>query len=297
MDQGEEGTQQFVNQIENTYDGVHDGFLLQIIRNGSIRECNHKITGVKCAVNCIDLALVPGEEQLERLRANIRIMRELEDHPNILRLEEVYESTDNFYLVYKSYSGGDLFEDLDEQMDWHFSEEKGKGLVKQMLNGIKHLHDNNILHGDLKLESFAIKNKGNMPQLKLIVDFFRCETFTTRGDLHFGANGGIYYNVSPEMITGGYDERCDLWSLGVMTYMLLSGETPFGGDGIEGSQITVRDNIIQCRYSFEHPGNIWKNISALAKDFIKHLLDRDINKRFKTIENVLDHVWVKEYSH
>lgn len=117
MDQGEEGTQQFVNEIENTYDGVHDGFLLQIIRNGSIRECNHKITGVKCAVNCIDLALVPGEEQLERLRANIRSMRELEDHPNILRLEEVYESTDNFYLVYESYSGGDLFEDLDKQMD------------------------------------------------------------------------------------------------------------------------------------------------------------------------------------
>jgi len=122
----------FGKPIEDVYDGVHDGDVLGSGISGVVRLCTHKTTGVKYAVKSLDLGLVATEEGLQQLREEIAIMCQL-DHPNIVRLEEVYESHSEIYLVQELCEGGELFDRLDEQPDYHYSEYQCVALVKQVI--------------------------------------------------------------------------------------------------------------------------------------------------------------------
>jgi len=111
----------FGKPIEEVYDGVHDGPVLGSGISGLVRLATHKATEVKYAVKCLDLGLVETDEGLQQLREEIAIMCQL-DHPNIVRLEEVYESHNEIYLVQELCLGGELFDRLDEQPDYHYTE-------------------------------------------------------------------------------------------------------------------------------------------------------------------------------
>lgn len=121
------------------YDGVHTGPVLGSGISGLVRLVTHKATGHKYAVKCLDLALVDSAEGLQQLREEIFIMCQL-DHPNIVRLEEVYESHAEIYLVQELCVGGELFDRLDEQPDYHYTEAECAKLVKQMLCAVRYLH-------------------------------------------------------------------------------------------------------------------------------------------------------------
>ena len=143
----------FGRDIEDVYDGVHDGPLLGEGVAGVVREVTHKDTGVHFAVKILNLGLLENDAVLECLREEIFTMCQL-DHPNILRLEEVYESETQIFLIQELCKGGDLFDRLDEMPEdepYHYSEVQCAKLVKQMLSAVRYLHSKGIIHRDLKL--------------------------------------------------------------------------------------------------------------------------------------------------
>jgi len=264
----------FGKPIEEVYDGVHDGPVLGSGISGLVRLCTHTATGAKYAVKCLDLGLVETEEGLQQLREEIAIMCQL-DHPNIVRLEEVYESQTEIYLVQELCVGGELFDRLDEQPDYHYTEAQCARLIKQMICSVRYIHTKGIIHRDLKLENFLFSTRHPDSELKMI-DFGLSKHFKY-GEVHHEAVG-TPYTVAPEVIRGSYDERCDVWALGVITYLLLSGDPPFGGCGGPESLLQVRSNILRGQFVFE-PKDIWSNISQQAMDFIRILLVTDPNMR------------------
>lgn len=157
----------FGKPIEEVYNGVHDGPVLGSGISGLVRLATHKATGLKYAVKCLDLGLVDTEEGLQQLREEIYIMCQL-DHPNIVRLEEVYESHSEIYLVQELCLGGELFDRLDEQPDYHYTEAQCARLVKQMLCSVRYIHSKGIIHRDLKLENFLFSDTGADSELKMI---------------------------------------------------------------------------------------------------------------------------------
>lgn len=200
----------FGKPIEEVYNGVHDGPVLGSGISGLVRLATHKATGLKYAVKCLDLGLVDTEEGLQQLREEIYIMCQL-DHPNIVRLEEVYESHSEIYLVQELCVGGELFDRLDEQPDYHYTEAQCARLIKQMSCAVRYIHSKGIIHRDLKLENFLFTDTGPDSELKMI-DFGLSKHFKF-GEVQHEAVG-TPYTVAPEVIRGSYDERCDVWAIG-----------------------------------------------------------------------------------
>ena len=313
----------FGKPIEEVYDGVHNGPVLGSGISGLVRLVTHKATGLKYAVKVLDLGLVDTKEGLRQLREEIFIMCQL-DHPNIVRLEEVYESHSEIYLVQELCLGGELFDRLDEQPDYHYTEAECARLVKQMMSAVRYLHHKGIIHRDLKLENFLFSSTSTDSELKMI-DFgelwpnqflkasrrdvlYNKRTsnmmmFTSvlaglskhfrYGEVQHEAVG-TPYTVAPEVIRGSYDERCDLWAIGVIAFLLLSGEPPFGGCGGPEPLMTVRANILKGSFAFE-PEDIWYNVSASAREFIKSLLVTDPKSR-PTAREAQKHKWMQEWA-
>jgi calcium-dependent protein kinase len=269
---------------------VHNGPVLGSGISGLVRLVTHKATGLKYAVKVLDLGLVDTTEGLRQLREEIFIMCQL-DHPNIVRLEEVYESTNEIYLVQELCVGGELFDRLDEQPDYHYTEAECARLVKHMLSAVRYLHSKGIIHRDLKLENFLFSSTAKDSELKMI-DFGLSKHFRY-GEMQHEAVG-TPYTVAPEVIRGSYDERCDIWAIGVITFLLLSGEPPFGGCGGPEPMMTVRSNILGGIFKFE-PEDIWDNVSPMARNFIKAMLVTD-PKRRPTAREAQRHQWLQEWT-
>jgi len=264
----------FGKPIEDVYEGVHNGPVLGSGISGLVRLVTHKATGVKYAVKCLDLGLIYTEEGLQQLREEIFNMCQL-DHPNIVRLEEVYESESRIYLVQELCSGGELFDRLDEQPEYHYTEAQCARLVKQMLCSVRYIHSKGIIHRNLKLEKFVFSDDSPDSELKMI-------GFGLSKHFKFGEVQrevvGTPYTVAPEVIRGSYDERCDVWAIGVITYLLFSGDTPFGGCGGAEPLTTVRANILKGSFAFDPP-EVWSTVSSDARRFITSLLVTDPDNR------------------
>eukprot|EP00934_Nitzschia_sp_Nitz4_P005363 Nitzschia sp. Nitz4//scaffold11_size288233//284721//287471//NITZ4_000830-RA/size288233-snap-gene-0.68-mRNA-1//-1//CDS//3329534242//5353//frame0 len=274
--------------IEEVYEGVHDGTLLGSGGSGTVREVKHRKTGVKYACKCLNLCLIEKESGRQALQREVGIMCQL-DHPNIVRLEEVYENENEIYLIQELCTGGDLFDRLEEQTDYHYSEAHCARLVKQMLCAVRYLHSKNVIHRDIKLENFLFSSSSNDSELKLI-DFGLSKHFTQELEQE---SVGTPYTVAPEVITSKYNEKVDIWAIGVITYLLLSGETPFGGaDGEELEE--VRRNILRAKCSFE-PEEIWNVVSDSAKKFVVRLLNPDSEKR-PTAKEAQKDDWLQVYA-
>ena len=281
----------FGKPIEEVYDGVQTGPVLGSGVSGVVRLVTHKATGVKYAVKCLDLGLVDTEDQLMQLREEIFIMCQL-DHPNIVRLEEVYESHSEIYLVQELCLGGELFDRLDEQPDYHYTEAECARLIKQMLCAVRYLHSKGIIHRDLKLENFLFSSSAPDSELKMI-DFGLSKHFQY-GEIQQQAVG-TPYTVAPEVIRGQYDERCDIWAIGVIAFLLLSGDPPFGGCGGPEPLMVVRQNILNGNFEYQ-PADIWDLVSDKAKQFINTLLVTNPKFRPTAVEaQKLD--WLKEWAH
>jgi len=153
--------------IEQIYKGVKDGNILGKGAFGTVRVVTHRTTGVKYAVKCLDIGSIDTVDGLRQLRNEIFIMCQL-DHPNIVRIEEVYETENEIYIVQELCLGNDLFERVNRQPDMHFTEAHCARLVKQMLSAVRYLHSKGIVHRDLKLENFLLTSKAADSELKLI---------------------------------------------------------------------------------------------------------------------------------
>jgi len=279
-----------VCKIETVYDGVHDGPILGYGIGGLVRLVEHKQTGTKYAVKTLGLDQIQSKEGLKQVREEVEILMML-DHPNIVKLDGVYEANNEIYLVQELCHGGDLFDRLDAQPNEHYSEAQCARLVKQMLSAVRYIHSKGIIHRDLKLENFLFDHSGSNAELKMI-DFGLSKHFKI-GDIHHEPVG-TRYTVAPEVLKGNYDEKVDIWAIGVITFLLLSGVSPFGGCGEGTTNMEVRSNILDAKFTFQ-PKEYWSHVSESAKDFISMLLVVDPQKR-PTAEQCQNSEWVREWS-
>jgi len=248
---------------------------------GIVRKATHLVTGDFFAVKCLEKKRVnTTEEGLDRLRNEIALMCEI-DHPNIVRIREVYESDDMLYIVQDLCTGGELFDRL--EVVGRFSEAESARHIKKMASAISYLHEHGICHRDLKLENWLYMVSGEL----VLIDFGLSKHFE-KGQ-HLNDAVGTPYTVAPEIIREDYDEKVDIWALGVIAYLLLSGETPFGGlDGEEADEVANR--ISQCKLSFE-PSCIWNDVSDTAKAFVRSMLALDSEQR-PDAKQILKDPWI-----
>jgi calcium-dependent protein kinase len=216
-----------------------------------------------------------------------RLNREMEilstvDHPNIIRLYDVYQDSSYIHMVMEYCSGGELFSKIVNQ--GHFDEKSARPYLYKILLAVNHLHRSKIAHRDLKPENFLFENKSPEAELKLI-DFGLSIKFGSElGHMHSKV-GTIYY-VAPEVLKGNYDLKCDLWSCGVILYSMLSGNFPFFGSN--HGEIIQKIKLGE----YEAESEIWNGISADAKDLLKGLLCVDLNNRYSA-KVALNHAWFK----
>jgi len=177
--------------------------------------------------------------------------------------------------------GGELLDRLQAQQGHHYSEQVACRYVHTMLSSIAYCHANGIVHRDLKLENFLFETEEDDSELKLI-DFGLSQYFEDDTVLH-NAVGTPYY-VAPEVMQGNYDAKCDVWSIGVIAYMLLSGTPPFHGRSDAETLAAVKG----ARLKFEE--GLFSHISMHAKDFITQCLNRNYQKRI-TASEALEHAW------
>ena len=191
---------------------------------GSVHLCKHRKTGDVFACKMISLARI-SSHYLRKLHLEIAIMKEV-DHPNIVKLKEVFFGSKTVYLVMELCEGGELFDHVTQSTRRGFAEPHAAKLMRDMISSVKYLHDHNIVHRDIKLENFLFEKKTPFSSLKLI-DFGLSKHYDEHESMR-QVVGSAYY-TAPEVLMGNYDQRCDIWSLGVIAYMLLCGSPPFHG--------------------------------------------------------------------
>jgi len=252
-----------------------------------VKKAKDKATGKEYAVKFIEKKFV-DQQDLILLGREIEIMKRVM-HKNVLRLEEVYEVEETIALVMELVTGGELFYKIVER--GNYSEQDAANIVRQIVQGVAYLHANGICHRDLKPENLLCTGaeeeleEGFKPFRVIIADFGLSKEFDGGEALETSCGTPDY--VAPEVITaeGTYSQSVDMWSVGVVTYVLLCGFSPF----LSSTQTGLFEKIIKVEYEFPEPE--WSNISPEAKDFIKHLLLRDPSQRF-TAEQCLGHRWL-----
>jgi len=246
---------------------------------GEVRRALHKKTNVLRAVKII-YKDASDKEDHERLINEVNILRNL-DHPNIMKIIEFYQDEKAFHIVTEFYNGGELFDKITEMKN--FSEKQAAIAMKQILSAVNYCHQNNIVHRDLKPENILYESKRDDAQLK-IIDFGTSKAYThnTKMNQKFGTP----YYIAPEVLKRKYTEKCDVWSCGVIMYILLCGYPPFNGDN---DKIIV-DKVLSGKYEF-NPAE-WIGISEDAIKFIKKMMEYDPNQRYSA-EQALNDPWFK----
>uniref|UniRef100_A0A671N960 non-specific serine/threonine protein kinase n=1 Tax=Sinocyclocheilus anshuiensis TaxID=1608454 RepID=A0A671N960_9TELE len=250
-----------------------------------VKRCKEKSTGVEYAAKFIKKRQSRASRRgvrREEIEREVDILQELQ-HPNIITLHDVYENRTDVVLILELVSGGELFDFLAQKES--LSEEEATEFIKQILNGVQYLHSKKIAHFDLKPENIMLlDNNVHLPRIKLI-DFGLAHRI--KDGVEFKNIFGTPEFVAPEIVN--YEPlglEADMWSIGVITYILLSGASPFLGD----SKQETLANISAVNFEFDE--EFFGSTSELAKCFIRQLLVKDTRKRLK-IQDALNHPWIK----
>jgi len=247
---------------------------------GAVFKAKNKHTQAVRAVKTISKTQM---KNIERFKQEIAIMKMM-DHPNIIKLYESFEDHRNIYLVMELSNGGELFDKIIES--GHFNEVQAAILMQQIVRAIYYMHENHVVHRDLKPENFLFMTKEPIEKnLLKIIDFgLSCkyeagQVLTTKA--------GTPYYVAPQVLAGKYDQLSDLWSIGVIMYVMLCGYPPFFGE----TDAEVLSKVRLGNFSFNAAD--WKNISEDAKNLIRMLLKMNPRDRY-TAEQALNHAWIKD---
>jgi len=239
-----------------------------------------KKTGKKYAIKIIEKTNVGAD--LNRLQTEIKILKQV-DHPNIIKLKELFETPTMLAIVTELVTGGELFDKIVAQ--GNYSERDAAILVSKMVSAIEYLHVRGIVHRDLKPENLLLKDPDSITEVK-IADFGLSKVVGTKfSSLMLTACGTPSY-VAPEVLSAtGYDKEVDLWSIGVITYILLCGFPPFYNESLN----KLFEEILSAEY--DYPEEYWSDISTEAKDFVSKLLVVDPSRRL-TASQTLQHPWI-----
>ena len=204
------------------------------------------------------------------------------DHPNVIRIHEVFFGTRTVYLIMELCSGGELFAHLTTHYKKGFVEAHAALLMRDMLSSVRYLHTKGIVHRDIKLENFLFEVNTTDSRLKLI-DFGLSKHCNENEQMH-QVVGSAYY-TAPEVLEGHYDHRCDIWSLGIVAYMLLCGAPPFYGDSSD--QIHEMIKTREAQFPAKRLGHVSEN----GINFLKSMLVKDPEKRI-SMEDALNHPFI-----
>jgi len=275
----------------------------------SVQTCVNIYTEVEYAVKIIEK--VPTHSRA-RVFKEIDLFHHCQGHPNIIQLIEYFEESDRFYLIFEKVSGGQLLDHI--QTRKFFTEQEAAYIIRDVANALEFLHSKGIAHRDLKPENVLCVYRDRLTPVKL------CD-FDLGSGIKFHSGGGSDTTpllltpvgsaefMAPEIVEAfiedteedfKYDKRCDLWSLGVMMYILLSGYPPFSGScgqdcawaaggQCDDCQMNLFTNIQQGKFEFH--SKEWSHISPQAKDLIKRLLVKSAKRRLSA-RDVLSHEWL-----
>lgn len=247
------------------------------------------------------------EDQLNFVN-EIDILKTL-DHPNIIKLYETFEDQDRVFLIFELCHGGELFNAILER--GHFNENEARDIFHTIMKALHHCHKSGICHRDLKPENFLLAQKGDLNSVKMI-DFGLSAYFkpkhqklprlreSFKGSMqpqshnpkrqplirHFSTFVGTNFYIAPEVLQGNYDEQCDIWSAGVVLYVLLIGYPPFRGNTEWELMIAIKNGV------YDLSSRDWSYISNSAKHLISKMLCP--KKRRLSAEEVLRHPWLAE---
>ena len=251
---------------------------------GLVKLGIHKKTGQKVAIKIMKKSSMDSSD-LELVRTEIEILK-ICQHPYIIRLYNVFENPDYLYIIMEYCSGGDLFSYL-ENRNFRLSEKRASTLIHQMSTAVYYMHSFGVVHRDLKPENVLMTSTDEDSDIR-ILDFGLSKILGPKEKCD-EPYGTLTYCAPEIIVDEPYSKPVDLWSLGVITYLMVSGKLPFNSDD---------ENEIARQVVYDDPNYtrnpIWKSISQECLDFIKRLLEKDQNKRM-TIREVLEHKWIKMY--
>ena len=247
---------------------------------GEVRLCTHRESGEKRAVKVLRKDAMDEDETAAMLN-EINILRGL-DHPNVVKIYEYFEDAKRFYIVTQFIEGGELFDEIIKRGS--FTERDAAVLLRMLLGCIAYCHSKYIVHRDLKPENVMLEGNKEFDQIK-VIDFGTAQVFDPSKTLK--EQIGTPYYIAPEVLKKRYGKECDLWSLGVITYILLSGIPPFNGV----TDAEIMGAIKKGKFNFSN--KVWNAVSQDAKDFISGLLTLDTAKRL-TAEQALQTPWIVE---
>ena len=232
---------------------------------------------------------------LSKFKNEINILSKV-DHPNIIRLYEIFEDERYISLIMEFCQGGELFQKINElaEKDQSFSEKEAVKIFKQLMSAVSYCHSQGICHRDLKPENILFLTKDPNSPIK-IIDFGLSKIFGEIKPIMKGnkveknimsLRVGTAYYMSPEVLQGNYDNKCDIWACGVILYIMLCGYPPFDGE--------TENDILKAisKKKFFFPEEEWKSVSDDAKDLIKHMIC-DPDKRYNA-EMILNHPWIEK---
>ncbi|KAJ7975640.1 Calcium-dependent kinase [Quillaja saponaria] len=248
---------------------------------GVIRACSDKLTGEVLACKSIAKDRLVTADDLRSVKLEIEIMARLSGHPDVVDLKAVYEEEDYVHLVMELCAGGELFHQLEKH--GRFSESEARVLFRHLMQVVLYCHQNGVIHRDLKPENILLATTASSSPIKLAD--FGLATYIKPGQRLHGLVGSPFY-IAPEVLAGAYNQAADVWSTGVILYILLSGMPPFWGK--TKSRIFNAVKAADLRF----PSEPWSHISEAAKNLIRKMLCTDPSQRL-TAQQVLDHSWME----
>ncbi|KAK9733134.1 hypothetical protein RND81_04G046000 [Saponaria officinalis] len=248
---------------------------------GTTFMCIEKATCQEFACKSIAKRKLLTDEDVEDVRREIQIMHHLAGHPNVISIKGAYEDAVAVHLVMEICKGGELFDRIIQR--GHYTERQAAELTRTIVGVVEPCHSLGVMHRDLKPENFLFVSQEEESPLKTID--FGLSMFFKPGEKFTDVVGSPYY-VAPEVLRKSYGPEADVWSAGVIIYILLSGVPPFWGE----NEQEIFEQVLQGELDFS--SDPWPNISEDAKELVKGMLDRDPRKRL-TAHEVLCHPWVQ----
>ncbi|URD92070.1 Calcium calmodulin-dependent serine threonine-protein kinase [Musa troglodytarum] len=240
--------------------------------------------GEEVAVKVIPKAKMTTAIAIEDVRREVRILRSLTGHKNLAQFYDAYEDEDNVYIVMELCKGGELLERILSR-GGKYSEEDAKAVIVQILSVVAFCHLQGVVHRDLKPENFLFATKDEKSTLKAID--FGLSDFVKPDERLNDIVGSAYY-VAPEVLHRSYGTEADMWSIGVIAYILLCGSRPFWARTESG----IFRAVLKAEPTLDEAP--WPSLSSQAKDFVKKLLNKDYRKRM-TAAQALCHPWLRNF--
>ncbi|WCJ32928.1 Calcium-dependent protein kinase [Euphorbia peplus] len=244
--------------------------------------CTENSSGKLYACKSISKRKLVTRNDKEDMKREIQIMQHLSGQPNIVEFKGAYEDKQSVHLVMELCAGGELFDRIIAK--GHYSEKEAASICRDIVNVVHACHFMGVMHRDLKPENFLLSSKD--PNSVLKATDFGLSVFIEEGKSYRDIVGSAYY-VAPEVLRRRYGKEIDIWSAGVILYILLSGVPPFWAENEKG----IFDAVLEGEIDFE--SQPWPSISNSAKDLVRRMLTQDPKRRI-TSTQVLEHPWLKE---